>query len=46
VTARMSQAVLADIASGRLSGEDALRVAVQLEGETTLGVYLGEFFAP
>jgi hypothetical protein len=46
LTARMSQTVLADIASGRLSGEDAFRSAVQLEGETTLGIYLGGFFGP
>jgi len=42
----MSQTVLADIASGRLSGEDTFGSAVQLEGETTLGVYLGGFFGP
>ena len=47
MTARMSQAVLADLGTGGLAGEDAFRGgAVHVEGETTLEIYLGALLGP
>lgn len=47
VTARMSQSVLADLGTGTLAGDDAFRAgAVQVEGETTLEIYLGALLGP
>lgn len=46
ITARMSQAVLTDIATGDVSGQDAFRAGrIQVEGESTLEIYLGHFFS-
>jgi putative sterol carrier protein len=45
ITARMSQAVLQDIATGTVSGQEAFSSGrIRVEGEATLEVYLGQFF--
>lgn len=47
MTARMSQAVLVEIAAGATSAQDAFRSGrIEVEGESTLEVYLGHFFGP
>jgi len=46
MTARMTQAVLVDIATGKISGQDAFRGGkIEVEGEATLEIYLGHFFS-
>lgn len=46
MTARMTQAVLVDIATGTTTGQDAFRGGrIEVEGEATLEIYLGHFFS-
>jgi alkyl sulfatase BDS1-like metallo-beta-lactamase superfamily hydrolase len=47
MTAHMSQALLTELAAGRISGHEAVRAGrIDLEGDATLEVYLGHFFRP